>query len=103
MGALENLLPGAVRSSGKTTDNDELVLPHSDALLAIDLADRNDIAVLGLELLEIQDDGLLVLDYSGYDSNIPEGGDWLTFTSALNQEAKRWSRGILSFPTKAIF
>jgi hypothetical protein len=89
VGTLEDILPETIRSSAMTMGK-ELVLHHPYALLAIDLADRHHIAVLGVELCEIQEDGVLVPDYSGYDSNIPEGGDWQTYALGMNLEAKRW-------------
>jgi len=93
MGDLESILPDELKKAALASGN-ELVLPYSEALSAIGVASQNNIAVLGLELFDVRKDGLLTIDYSGYDSgyncDIPFPGDWNTYVASMNAEAERW-------------
>jgi hypothetical protein len=93
MGELENILPDELKKAAIVAGN-ELVLPYSEALRAIGVASQHHIAVLGLELFAIRKDGLLTVDYSGYDSghirDVPFIGDWNTYVVKMSDEAEIW-------------
>ena len=94
MGDLENILPDELKKPLAMAGN-EHVLPYSEALRAIGVASQHHIAVLGLELFEIRKDGLLTIDYSGYDRDIPVTGDWNTYVAQMNSEAESWIKAHL--------
>jgi hypothetical protein len=48
----------------------------------------NHIAVLGLEVFEIRSDGLLTVDYSGYDDELLSPEQWIKYARAMNTEAE---------------
>jgi hypothetical protein len=89
MGDLENILPDELKKSLATTGN-ELVLPYTGALRAIGVASQHHIAILGLELFDIRKDGLVTVDYRGYDGDIRVIGDWNTYVAMMNSEAENW-------------
>ena len=89
MGELERLLPDNLRSAAVSSGH-ELVLPYAEALRAIGIATEHQIAILGLEAFQVQKEGLLTVDYTGYDRDIPFTGDWKAYVAAMNAEAERW-------------
>ena len=90
MGELENLLPAEVKARA-TMSGSELVLPYSEALSAIRVANLHLIAVLGIESFQIRHDSLLAtVSYTGYDSETPFAGDWNGYVTAMNAKAERW-------------
>jgi len=89
MGELERLLPDHLKS-GAVSSGHELALPYAEALRAIGIATEHQIAILGLEAFQVQKEGLLTVDYTGYDRDIPFTGDWKAYVAAMNAEAERW-------------
>jgi hypothetical protein len=67
---------------------DEFVFPYPEVIKVIEIACKHEIAVLGVEALEIRPDGLKVIDYSGYEFQFT--GDWLAFVRVNNTEAVRF-------------
>jgi hypothetical protein len=87
MGDLEKNLPDEIRVSTLWPGN-ELVLPFAESLRAVGIATEHQIAILGFEAFKVQKDGLLTVDYSGYD--VPFTGDWLDYVAVTNAEAELW-------------
>ena len=90
MGDLENLLPEDLKKRAIPSEN-ELILPYADALHAITIANEHQIAVLGLDVVDILTEGpyrFYVSNYTGYD--IKFAGNWQAFMMANNSEAERW-------------
>jgi hypothetical protein len=87
MGDLEGIFPDEIRKSTLWPGN-ELVLPYTEASNAIGIATEHQIAILGIEAFNVLKDGLLTVDYSGYD--VPYKDDWLAYVVAMNAEAERW-------------
>jgi len=68
MDDFEKILPSEVLDLAvRTGGSEELVIPFAETVRAIELANQNLIAVLGVEALRILDGGLGVETYSGYD------------------------------------
>jgi hypothetical protein len=86
---LERVLPKDLIARGNPCGN-EFVFPFDDALQVIRIATQHDIAVLGLEAFEIRKEGLLTVDLTGYDRDIPFAGNWKEYVAAPNTEAERW-------------
>jgi len=91
-GELERILPEHVKRRAISIGN-ELIVPYDDALAAIATATEHQIAVLGFDCGEVLEDGFRVLDYSGYDRDIPFRGTWKGYVAAMNSEAERWIKG----------
>jgi hypothetical protein len=90
MGELDNVLPPEVKARA-TMSGSELVLPYSEVLSAITVANLHLIAVLGIESFQIRhDSSLATVSYTGYDSETPFGGDWNGYVTAMNAKAERW-------------
>ena len=89
VGDLESLLATDFKQRAVAVGN-ELILPYEDSLAAIGTATQHLIAVLGFEAGEIQEDGFQVLDYSGYDNDVPFTGDWNAYVTETNVHAERW-------------
>jgi hypothetical protein len=89
---LNNCLPGDIRKRAVAIGN-ELILSYEDALAAVGIATEFQIAVLGFDSGEVLGDGFKILDYTGYDRDIPFEGDWKTYVSAMNVEAEHWIKG----------
>ena len=89
LGELERLLPDELKGSALTTGN-ELVLPYGEALDAIVIATKHQIAVLGLDAFEVRNDGLQTVYLADASSYILFTGDWRAYVAALNAEAERW-------------
>lgn len=91
MGALEEILPDELKNTTMRPGN-ELVLPYDEALRAIEIATAQQIAVLGFEAFQVRKDGLLTVDYTGYDRDISFAGDWPSYVAANNVAAEKWIR-----------
>jgi hypothetical protein len=89
LGELERLLPDELKDSALATGN-ELVLPYGEALAAIVIATKHQIAVLGLDAFEVRNDGLQTVYLADASSHILFTGDWRAYVAALNSEAERW-------------
>jgi hypothetical protein len=87
MGDLECALLEDLKKAAISSEH-ELVLPYAEALTAIAVATEYQIAVLGLESFEAQNNGLLTVDYSRYEFRI--AGSWSEFVRTNNAEAERW-------------
>lgn len=84
---LHRLLPGRIRAAARP-DGDELLLPYPDVLEAIDLATNHGIAVLGVEVFQLQPDALVVQRISDYE--VLFSGDWAAFVRNNNAHAKEF-------------
>jgi hypothetical protein len=100
MGSLERILPKDLTGNPLKLGNEgfgssrtELVLPHAEALRAIAIATERDIAILGLEAFEVQQEGLLTVDLADASAYIHFAGDWERYVAAMNAEAELWIRG----------
>jgi hypothetical protein len=82
MGDFENILPHDLTDS-TIRSGQELVFPFEKAHRSVEVASENLIAVLGVEVFRILQDGLGVLTYSGYAFDMT---DWKQFV-ALNNKA----------------
>jgi hypothetical protein len=87
MGDLEKALPGDIANAAARYGN-ELVLSLSCAKTAVRVAGENSIAVLGVEVFEILNDGLAVDGYSVYE--FFRLGDWKDFVTLNNAAALRF-------------
>ncbi|MCW5981191.1 MAG: hypothetical protein KIT09_24120 [Bryobacteraceae bacterium] len=87
MDDLSAVLPNTILQRALRNE-EEFVFPYPDVLEVIRAASEHEVAVLGVELFEIQKAGLGVRDYSGYecDSSRP----WHDFVRANNDEALRF-------------
>ena len=82
---LDRLLPE--RILGKAIPHGtEFFIPYPEVLEAIDIATKNSIAVLGVEVFQVESDGFRVQEYSHYE--IPYGDDWASFVSMNNELAR---------------
>lgn len=76
MAELENLLPNELMTgSGAFWLGDEVVLPYAAAVRAVEIATEHQIAILGVEAFEIEEDGwvkphLLTVDLSDASATI---------------------------------
>jgi hypothetical protein len=86
---LDRAIPEELRLRAVAIGN-ELILSYDDALTAIGIATEQGIAVLGFDSGEVLEDGFQVLDWTGYDVNVPFTGDWKAYVGAMNAEAERW-------------
>jgi hypothetical protein len=67
-------------------ERDEFAYPYPSVMEVIDIADQNDIAVLGVEQLQSHPKGPVVEAISGYE--IPFQGDWKAFVKRNNVSAR---------------
>jgi hypothetical protein len=89
MGDFEKALPSAIVDLATTTPSgSELVIPLDDANRAVSIANQNLIAVLGVEIFRVLDNGLGVETYSGYDFDLR--GNWEDFARLNNDAALRF-------------
>ena len=86
---LNELLPAEVLAKAVAVGN-ELLIPFSEALVAVSLATDSQMAVLGVESFQIVSDGFKVLDYSGYQFVME--GDWVLFVTQNNRAAEQYIR-----------
>lgn len=89
MGELECIFPDELKNCAIASGN-ELVLPYAEALAAVLIATKHQIAVLGLEAFEVQKDGLRTVYLADASSYIRFAGDWGAYVTDLNLEAERW-------------
>ena len=83
VGDLENALPNEVTVKA-ILSGDELLFPLDEAKAAIGVATQNLIALLGVEVFRILDNGFATETYSGYEFRLDDG--WQDYVS-LNNEA----------------
>ena len=83
----DSILPSSITEAAIRSGN-ELVIPLAQVREAVRLASEHQIAVLGVECFRVQEDGLLVLGYSGYGFEFQ--GDWPTFTEQNNRAALQY-------------
>jgi hypothetical protein len=88
VGDLERILPEELTNAA-VSSNGELLLPYSEALRAIDVASKHQIAILGVELFEVQPSGLQALGWSDYQFTFTSTNAWNDFVIANNSEAER--------------
>jgi hypothetical protein len=86
---LDHALSEDTRLRGTAIGN-ELILSHQDALAAIGTATEREIAGLGFESGEVQEDEFQAVDCTGSDGNVPFTGDWKAYVEERNIEAERW-------------
>lgn len=82
--AFNTILPSEITDVAVRSGN-EWVLPLPQAKEAIDLATKHLISILGVELLRIEHNGFLLLDYTGYIHEFR--GDWPSYVQHNNQAA----------------
>jgi hypothetical protein len=70
-------------------NEDEFVFPYPEVIRGIEAATAHDIAILGVEVFEI-DDRLVAQEYSGYEFR--DESDWRTFVQANNAAALEFVR-----------
>jgi hypothetical protein len=87
VGDLEKALPNAITNRAVVSGN-ELLIPLDDARAAIAIASQSLIAVLGVEVFRILDDGLGTETYSGYEFNF--NGNWQDYVGLNNDAALRF-------------
>jgi hypothetical protein len=83
MDALEQALPSEITNLAVRSGN-ELSIPLHEAKRAVSIASQNSIAVLGIEVFRLLDNGLRVETYSGYEFKFD--GDWRNLVR-LNNDA----------------
>jgi len=84
--ALDLLIPEALKRTGRP-NGAEWVYPPSVVREVLEIAGRNRIAVLGVELFRYTESGLLTVAMSGYDYAVTYEGDWDAFVSKNRQLA----------------
>lgn len=90
MGDFERILPSELlRSATRTPAGTELVFPYPQVEQAIHEATSQLIAVLGVEVFRILEDGLGVENYSAYGFEDLQG-DWTDYVEKNNQAAVRF-------------
>jgi hypothetical protein len=83
VGDFEKILPDEI-TMASVRSGEELVLTYDHAQRAVEMATEHVIAVLGVELFRILDNGLGVETYSGYCFEL---GLWWDFVEHNNREA----------------
>jgi len=82
--AFDNILPSAIPAAALHNGN-EWVLPLPHAKEAIKLASEHLIAILGVEVFHIEENGLRVENYTGYGFDFL--GDWPAYVQQNNRAA----------------
>jgi|SRR5580704_12966377 hypothetical protein len=72
-------------SATAVRSGNEWLIPLPQTKVAIGLATKHQIAVLGVEVLRVLPDGLGVEGYSGYEFRVED--DWVKFVSRNNEAA----------------
>jgi hypothetical protein len=90
MGDLEKALPTEITSRAVLSGN-ELLFPGDTATAAVRIANQNLIAVLGVEVFRILDNGVSTEAYSGYEFKFE--GKWQDFVRFNNDAALRFLEG----------
>ena len=87
MDDLDRLLPDRIRIKAiATPQGTELLFAYPDVLEVIELATDHSIAILGVEVFQIEPEGLLVERISDYE--VPFSGDWAAFVRSNNAQVK---------------
>lgn len=92
LGDLEKLLPEDFKKRAIIPGN-EWILHYADALSAIEIATENQIAILGIDAIDILPPGeyrFYVSDYTGYDREIKFAGNWEEYVRKMNSERELW-------------
>jgi hypothetical protein len=84
MGDLEKTLSDEITARAVLSDN-ELLFRLDDAKEAVRIASQNLIAVLGVEVFRLSENGLGTETYSGYEFNLD--GNWQAFVTRNNDSA----------------
>lgn len=82
VGDLERLLPEDFKK--RAIVSGEWILPYADALTAIEIATEHQIAILGIDAIDILPPGkyqFYVSDYTGYDRDIEFTGNWQAYVA----------------------
>ncbi|MCU1261008.1 MAG: hypothetical protein JWO80_3893 [Bryobacterales bacterium] len=88
-GDFEKILPGEITDAATRTPADtEWIIPFPEVEQAIQFASRHLIAVLGVEIFRVPENGLGVENFSGYEFD-PEG-DWTAFVTRNNEAALKF-------------
>ncbi len=82
----ENYLPLEVLAKSVKIGN-EYAIPYPEVLEAIQIATGKEIAILGVEVFIIVEDGLQCDRFSGYDFELE--GEWVSFVRTNNDHALR--------------
>jgi len=82
--ALDNILPSAITAAAWRNGN-EWVLPLPQVKEAVKLASEHLIAVLGVEVFHIEENGFRAENYTGYDFDFL--GDWPAYVQQNNRAA----------------
>jgi hypothetical protein len=88
---LDRAIPKEIRLRAVAIGN-ELIFSYDDALIVTGIATEKEIAVLGFDSGEVLEDGFQIMDYSGYEANVPLANGWKAYIEAMNIEAGRWVR-----------
>jgi hypothetical protein len=83
---LDSLMPGRLKQLATPCGGNEFAYPYFSVMEVIDIADQNNIAVLGVELLQSHPNGPVVEAISGYE--FPFRGDWKEFVEKNNAAAR---------------
>lgn len=84
VGDLEKALPSEITSRA-ILSGDELLFPLDEAKAAIGVATQNLIALLGVEVFRILDNGFATETYSGYEFELDD--NWQDYVSLNNKAA----------------
>ena len=87
MNDLRRLLPDTLSKLALDVD-DELVFPFPQVLEVIRFATSKGIAVLGVEMVEVQGRKLRFEGWSVYDSSMHFEGDWQQYVRSNNASAR---------------
>ena len=87
--ALDELVPGAIRERIVKRE-DEVAFRDGDIEEMLRLAEQNQIAVLGIKVLEISGDVTSMVGFSGYDLEIPYKDEWEPFYQKNNESARQF-------------
>jgi hypothetical protein len=98
-GEFEKRVPDNIRRRSREFGN-ELLVPYPEVLEAIDFANRQSIAVLGVEAFIPQQDGIQSESFSAYEFPICE---WNVFVALNNESAKEYIAKIPSRPAELVY
>lgn len=87
--AFDELVPGAIRERSVKRD-DGLAFRAGDIDEILRLAEQNQIAVLGIKVLEISGGVTSMVGFSGYDLEIPYKDEWEPFYQKNNESAREF-------------
>lgn len=87
--ALDDLLPEAIKERIVKRD-DGLAFRDGDIEEILRLAEQNQIAVLGIKVLEVSGGVTSMVGFSGYDLEIPYKDEWEPFYQKNNEYARQF-------------